>query len=48
MNRPNKSKLSHALTQAYEEQFLYHGFIKLENAFPKAVAEERAIRLGLR
>ena len=40
MNRPNKSQRSHALTEAQKQQFLHHGLIKLENAFPKAVAEE--------
>jgi hypothetical protein len=40
MNRPNKSQLSQALTQAQEKQFLRHVFVKLENAFPKAVAKE--------
>jgi hypothetical protein len=40
MNHPNNSQLNQALTKAQEDQFLHHGFIKLENAFPKSVAEE--------
>jgi hypothetical protein len=40
MNRPNRRQLSRALTEAQQEQFLDDGFIKLENAFPKGVAEE--------
>ena len=37
---PNKSQLSQVLTEAQEEQFPQSGFVKLENAFPKAIAEQ--------
>jgi hypothetical protein len=40
MNRPNKSQLYQTITKAQEKQFLHNGFVKLESAFPKAVAEE--------
>ena len=40
MSRPNKSQFSRVLTEAQEEQFLRNGFVKLERAFPKIVAEE--------
>jgi hypothetical protein len=44
MDLLTKNGLSRTLTDAQEEQFLYDGFVKLENAFPKATAEEaRAI-----
>ncbi|MBV9875126.1 MAG: phytanoyl-CoA dioxygenase [Verrucomicrobia bacterium] len=40
MSRPNKSQFSRIFTEAQEEQFLRNGFVKLERAFPKKVAEE--------
>ena len=46
MNRPNRRQLSRALTEAQQEQFLHDGFIKLENAFPKGVAEKACAILG--
>ncbi len=44
MDLLNKNGLLRTLTDEQEEQFLYDGFVKLENAFPQAIAEEaRAI-----
>jgi hypothetical protein len=45
MNRPNKTQFPHALTEDQEEQFLQNGFVKLEDAFPRAVAEEACVIL---
>ena len=44
MDLLTKNGLSLTLTDVQEEQFLYDGFVKLENAFPQTTADEaRAI-----
>src|SRR5580704_8413497 len=44
MNLQNKNELSRALTDGQEQQFLRNGFVKLENAFSLAIADQaRAI-----
>ena len=40
MHRPTESQLSQVLTETQQEEFLHRSFVKLENAFPEAVAEE--------
>jgi hypothetical protein len=40
MHRPTENQLSQVFTEAQQKQFLHSGFVKLENAFPEAVAEE--------
>jgi Phytanoyl-CoA dioxygenase (PhyH) len=40
MSLLNQSRVLRTLTDAQEEQFLYDGFVKLENAFSLAIAEE--------
>jgi hypothetical protein len=40
MNLLNENGFSRALTDAQEKQFLRDGFVKLDNAFSHATAEE--------
>jgi hypothetical protein len=43
MHRPIEGHLSQVFAEAPEKQFLHSGFVKLEEAFPKAEAEEASI-----